>query len=226
MLCISVYSRRVRVRVYTALSIQNQPPLKIISTKTTCPYIVFSSFCLILFDELRFCMTQKRMFFSGRIYNLLPGSWPTVHCCGWQNHRHGDSVCLQQLQGQTENPKISSFVLFSWAWNSNDFIIKVKLRFSLNYLSLYKENSFFILRLSEFLFVVPNSENQNPRRQGLKDLNGSILSSHSPSWLHFEPLKLLNFDFNAGPDRLPKIMRIRIRNPALAKRRVLSIIPC
>ncbi len=141
MLCISVYSRRVRV--YTALSIQNQPPLKIISKKTTCPYIVFSSFCLILFDELRFCMTQKRMFFSGRIYNLLPGSWPPVHCGGGQNHRHGDSVCVQQLQGQGWKSKKMKYVLFSWAWNSNNFKIYAKLRYCSNYPLLCTENSCF-----------------------------------------------------------------------------------
>ncbi len=42
------------------------------------------------------------MLFSGRIYHLLPGSWPAVHCGGGQNNRHGDSVCLQQLQGQAK----------------------------------------------------------------------------------------------------------------------------
>jgi hypothetical protein len=42
---------------------------------------------------------------------------------------------------------------------------------------------------------------------GLKTLHGSILSLyasvvsvHGPLWLHFEPLKLQNFDFSADPD--------------------------
>ncbi len=35
-------------------------------------------------------------------------------------------------------------------------------------------------------------------------LHASILSIHGLSWLHFEPLKLLNFDFNAGPDPDPQ----------------------
>jgi hypothetical protein len=66
---------------------------------------------------------------------------------------------------------------------------------------------------------------------GLQTLHGSILSLcasivsiHGPLWLHFEPLQLLSFDFNAYGIRiqlftvmririrLAKIMRIRIRN--------------
>jgi hypothetical protein len=42
---------------------------------------------------------------------------------------------------------------------------------------------------------------------GLQTLNGSILSLHAsivsvhgPPWLHFEPIKLLNFYFNAELD--------------------------
>jgi hypothetical protein len=31
-------------------------------------------------------------------------------------------------------------------------------------------------------------------------LHASIVSVHGPTRLHFKPLKLLNFDFNAGPD--------------------------
>jgi hypothetical protein len=30
--------------------------------------------------------------------------------------------------------------------------------------------------------------------------HASIVSVHNPSWPHVEPLKLLNFDFNADPD--------------------------
>jgi hypothetical protein len=31
-------------------------------------------------------------------------------------------------------------------------------------------------------------------------LHASIVSVHGPLWLHFEPVKLQNFDFNADPD--------------------------
>ncbi len=57
-----------------------------------------------------------------------------------------------------------------------------------------------------------------------------IRSIHGPSLLWFEPLKLLNFDLDAYPDplftlmririQLPKIMRIRIRNPGQNSRKV------
>jgi hypothetical protein len=67
---------------------------------------------------------------------------------------------------------------------------------------------------------------------GLQILPGSILSLHAsifsiqcPPRLHSEPLKLLNSDFNMDVTQLftlirirmqrPKIMRIRIRNPAI-----------
>jgi hypothetical protein len=50
------------------------------------------------------------------------------------------------------------------------------------------------------------------------DLQGSILSPqasivsvHGPTWLCFEPLKLLNFEFIADPDQLFTLMPIRIR---------------
>jgi hypothetical protein len=68
-----------------------------------------------------------------------------------------------------------------------------------------------------------------PRLQTLQSfiliLQASTGSVHGPPRLYLEPLKLLNFDFNADQDSfftlmwirilLPKIMRIRIRNPAM-----------
>ncbi len=34
-------------------------------------------------------------------------------------------------------------------------------------------------------------------------LNASIVCAHNPPWLHFEPVKLLNFDADSNPDRDP-----------------------
>jgi hypothetical protein len=68
-------------------------------------------------------------------------------------------------------------------------------------------------------------------RGSISILHTSIVSHHDfivsvcgPSWLHLKALQLLNFAFDADPDpefhskvqiriQLPKIMRIRIRNP-------------
>ncbi len=58
-------------------------------------------------------------------------------------------------------------------------------------------------------------------RDSILSLHASIVTVHGPTWLHFEPIKLLNFDFNAQPDtdqdfrsnvdpiliHVPKIMR-------------------
>ncbi len=52
-----------------------------------------------------------------------------------------------------------------------------------------------------------SDQNLWPLVSGQQTLQGSILSLqasivivHGPPWLHFEPLKLLNVDFNADPD--------------------------
>jgi hypothetical protein len=37
----------------------------------------------------------------------------------------------------------------------------------------------------------------------LLSLCSYTVSVHCPQWLNFEALKLLNFDFNAGPDTQP-----------------------
>jgi hypothetical protein len=37
-------------------------------------------------------------------------------------------------------------------------------------------------------------------RPSILSLHASIASVHGPPWLRFEPLSLLNFDFNADPD--------------------------
>jgi hypothetical protein len=45
-------------------------------------------------------------------------------------------------------------------------------------------------------------------------LQASIANVHVLRLLYVEPIKLLNFDYNADPIKLPKSMRIRICNPA------------
>jgi hypothetical protein len=58
-----------------------------------------------------------------------------------------------------------------------------------------------------------------------KSLHGSILSLHAsivcirvPPWLHFEPLQLQNFDFNANPD-LIQLFTLNA-NPELAPQKM------
>jgi hypothetical protein len=62
-----------------------------------------------------------------------------------------------------------------------------------------------------------------PSRGSILSLHPAIVSVHGPPRLHFEPLKLLNFDLNADPDldlafhsnADPDSMLIRIRNAAV-----------
>ncbi len=50
------------------------------------------------------------------------------------------------------------------------------------------------------LLVIKATTGLKTPQGSISSLSASIVSVHGPLWLHFEPLKLQNFDFNADPE--------------------------
>ncbi len=112
-------------------------------------------------------------------------------------------------------------------WRQGSFFYRCNVQFRLKIAFFGPQKHFALMRMRIrirlFTLASPHQSDSNLRPLVYKPSRVSFCDPprlHGPTWLNFKPLKLLNFDSGSSllhmriRIQLPKIMQIRLRNPA------------